>query len=172
MHCDVHWYHAKFEIKIQPVYRLREREREILHYEVKWTKLHSLEDKLNQIIIKVFRLWLYTRREYKLNIFLNINCNCIILVIGVSSYDGTVLHLLFTVFSFFQLLTLTMISHHSGSFSSSNLHLTFSSIYESDPCWSSRMHNAWLKRLWALFELEFLELSWKISVVFFLLKSK
>jgi len=78
-----------------------ERERERLHYEVKWTKLHSLEGKLNQIIIKVFRLWLYTRREYKLNIFLNINCNCIILVIGVSSYDGTVLHLLFTVFFFF-----------------------------------------------------------------------
>ena len=30
MHCDVHWYHAKFEIKIQPVYRLRDRERDCI----------------------------------------------------------------------------------------------------------------------------------------------
>ena len=47
MHCDVHYYSAKFEIKIH-LYMKKKKGK--LYYRVKWTKLHSLEDKLNQII--------------------------------------------------------------------------------------------------------------------------
>jgi len=49
MHCDVHYYSAKFEIKIQLVYE--ETKKNKLYYGVKWTKLHNLEGKLNRIII-------------------------------------------------------------------------------------------------------------------------
>ena len=49
MHCDVHYYPAKFEIKIQLVYG----EIKKINYDkgVKWTKLHSLGGKLNQVIV-------------------------------------------------------------------------------------------------------------------------
>ena len=74
--------------------------------------------------------------------------NCILLVLFSKRRCYT-----FILFSIsFQLLTLIMISHHSGSFFSSNLHMRFSSIYESEtPCWSSTctMHD--YKRLWAMF---------------------
>ena len=49
MHCDVHYYLAKFEIKIQLVYGVTKKEK--LYYGVKWTKWHSLEGKLNQVIV-------------------------------------------------------------------------------------------------------------------------
>ena len=48
MHCDVHYYPAKFVIKIQLVYG--EIKKDKLYHGVKWTKCHSLEGKLNQII--------------------------------------------------------------------------------------------------------------------------
>ena len=49
MHCDVHYYTAKFEIKIQLVYK--EIKKDKLYYGVKWTKWHSLGGKLNQVIV-------------------------------------------------------------------------------------------------------------------------
>ena len=49
IHCDVHYYLAKFEIKIQLVYGVTKKEK--LYYGVKWTKWHSLEGKLNQVIV-------------------------------------------------------------------------------------------------------------------------
>ena len=49
MHCDVHYYPAKFEIKLRLVYG----EIKKINYGkgVKWTKLHSLGGKLNQVIV-------------------------------------------------------------------------------------------------------------------------
>ena len=44
MHCDVHYYSANFEIKIQLVYG--ETKKKKLCTEVKWTKLHILGSKL------------------------------------------------------------------------------------------------------------------------------
>ena len=49
MHCDVHYYPAKFEIKIQLVYGEIKKVNCIMR--VKWTKLHGLEVKLNQVIV-------------------------------------------------------------------------------------------------------------------------
>ena len=49
MHCDVHYYPAKFEIKIQLVNG--ETKRDKLYYGVKGTKWHSLGVKLNQVIV-------------------------------------------------------------------------------------------------------------------------
>ena len=49
MHCDVHYYSAKYEIKNQLVYG--ETKKDKLYYRVKWTKLHSLEGKLNQVVV-------------------------------------------------------------------------------------------------------------------------
>ena len=49
MHCDVHYYPAKFEIKIQVVYGEIKKVNCIMR--VKWTKLHGLEVKLNQVIV-------------------------------------------------------------------------------------------------------------------------
>ena len=49
MHCDVHYYPAKFEIKIQLVNG--ETKRDKLYYGVKGTKWHSLGGKLNQFIV-------------------------------------------------------------------------------------------------------------------------
>ena len=48
MHCDVHYYFAKFEIKIQLLYGEKEYK---MYYGVKWTKLHILGGKLNQVIV-------------------------------------------------------------------------------------------------------------------------
>ena len=48
MHCDVQYYLTKFEIKIQFVYGEK---KDKLYVGIKWTKLHSLGGKLNQIII-------------------------------------------------------------------------------------------------------------------------
>ena len=49
MHCDVHYYSTKFEIKIQLLYG--ETKKDNLYIGVKWTKLHSLGGKLNQVIV-------------------------------------------------------------------------------------------------------------------------
>ena len=60
MHCDVHYYLVKFEIKVQLMYG--ETKKENLYMGVKWTKLYSLGVKLNQVIIYgLFRLWLYLK---------------------------------------------------------------------------------------------------------------
>ena len=47
MHCNVHYYPAKFEIKIQLVYGETKKN----YIGVKWTKLHNLGSKLNQMIV-------------------------------------------------------------------------------------------------------------------------
>ena len=49
MHCDVHYYPTKFEIKIQLVYG--ETKKDKLNYVVKWIKWHNLGGKLDQIIV-------------------------------------------------------------------------------------------------------------------------
>ena len=49
MHCDVHYYFAKFEIKIQLLYG--ETKKYKLYYGVKWNKLHIFGGKLNQIVV-------------------------------------------------------------------------------------------------------------------------
>ena len=55
MHCDVHYYFARFQIKIQLVYGEKN---EKLYYRVKWTKFYSLGGKLNQVVVQeVIRLW-------------------------------------------------------------------------------------------------------------------
>ena len=55
MHCDVHYYSAKVQIKIQLVYGEKN---EKLYYRVKWTKFYSLGCKLNQVVVQeVIRLW-------------------------------------------------------------------------------------------------------------------
>ena len=46
MHCDVHCYPTKFEIELQHVHGEKK-----LCYGIKWTKLHSLGGKLNQVIV-------------------------------------------------------------------------------------------------------------------------
>ena len=49
MHFDVHYYPAKFGIKLQLVYGEK---KEKLCYGVKQTKMHSLGGKLNQVIVQ------------------------------------------------------------------------------------------------------------------------
>ena len=49
MHCDVHYYSAKVQIKIQLMYGEKN---EKLYYRVKWTKLYSLGGKLNQVVVQ------------------------------------------------------------------------------------------------------------------------
>ena len=48
MHCDVHYYPTKFEIELQHVHGEKKYK---LCYGIKWTKLHSLGGKLNQVIV-------------------------------------------------------------------------------------------------------------------------
>ena len=65
MHCDVHYYYAKFKIKIQFMYG--ETKKKTLYMGVKWTKLHSLGGKLNIVSGVIQTLSIFEAR--KLDIF-------------------------------------------------------------------------------------------------------
>ena len=67
MHCDVHYYPAKFEIKIQLVYG--ETKKDKLYYGIKQTKLHSLGSKWNKVICQEVNQTLAILEGGKLNFF-------------------------------------------------------------------------------------------------------